>query len=141
MKIINSVYQSIINSCCSVNHESGGIIGGNKDLINIYVFDSGKKDKSFGCYIPDTALLNNCLSDWTKSNISFYGIFHSHFQGCEELSGNDKLYINNIMSAMPDDACSLLFPIVFPLKHKIVFFLADKTEENITITKYNVEIV
>ena len=137
MKILPSVYNEIIENCPYVPPECGGIIGGNNNLISIYCFDKMKIIFDKAEYIPNTDFLSKVIDDWNKSGIRFYGIFHSHCTGCEELSDADILYIQQIMSELTDTYNYLFFPIVLP-KEKIVFFKASMSNNSLTIMKENV---
>ena len=110
-------------------------------MVSEFVFDEGLNNRVFGCYYPDTALLNRCLSNWQHHGIEFYGIVHSHFQKSEELSSGDKEYINSIMMVIPPETSRLYFPLVFPNDERIIPFLAKKIGGTVKITRDEINIV
>jgi len=112
--MINScIYNKIIHKCSSVSVETGGIIGGNNDVVQKFCFDKGVEGITLGCYIPDVDLLVTNLFKWQKRGIEFMGIAHSHTNEYQNLSSNDRNYIREIMMAMPQEKNMLYFPIVY----------------------------
>lgn len=140
MKIKRDIYEKILYSCPVVPPESGGILGGKFEIIDTVVFDSGEKVLESAVYIPDVNKLNSILVHWQKEGISFYGLFHSHPNGQEELSQDDIEYINTIMLSLPQAVSSLYFPVVFPKSH-IIFYKAINQNHNISIFRDNINIV
>ena len=119
MQILKSIYHSIVYNCPKVPPESGGILGGNKNIITTYMFDEGLKSNLYDEYIPNIDFLNLAIFEWQKQHIQFYGIYHSHFPGGDTLSIADEKYIEKIMKSIPYR--ELFFPIVFPNEGMIVY--------------------
>ena len=119
LRILKSIYNCIVYNCPKVPPESGGILGGNKNIITTYMFDEGIKGNLYDEYIPNVDCINSTISMWQKQHIQFYGIYHSHFPGGDKLSISDEKYIEKIMKNMP--YMDLFFPIVFPNKGMIVY--------------------
>jgi hypothetical protein len=83
--------------------EIGGILGGKNGVVTCHVLDYGKTGGSPCSYTPNIAYLNRKIEEWFKDGIEFMGIFHVHFGGAESLSPGDKLYIGQILEAMPEE--------------------------------------
>ncbi|MCL2592431.1 MAG: hypothetical protein FWD82_03605 [Defluviitaleaceae bacterium] len=121
MKIDAKIYDKILECIPSIPPETGGILGGDSDIITNFIFDGGLSDSDEGRYYPDIDKINTYLSDWQKSGIKFYGILHSHFTNERTLSMGDRQYIKNIMMSMPTNIKELYFPIVIPYKEMVSF--------------------
>ena len=105
--------------------ETGGILGGNGIVIDCRVMDGSVG--SGDTYSPDTAFLNRAVASWCEEGRLFMGMFHTHPEGCCELSRADIRYINRIMQAF----CAgryLYFPVVIPQK-EIIGFRAEKRND------------
>lgn len=136
MKILGSVYEMILKNVPDHMPETGGMLGGHDNTITTVMFDHGKTDDFRRChYTPDVARLNNCLLDWGKTGIEFFGLIHTHFYGVESLSDGDITYIKKIIKAMPSSKKSLYFPVVvFPDK-KIITYQCCMDGEILTVTE------
>lgn len=121
MKIEKRIYDALIHSCPDTSYEIGGIIGTIDGVIRCYVFDKQKFE--YGIYRPNTKYLNHIIAKWQKDNVSFCGIFHSHYPSGDNLSKSDLEYIEIIMFALRDYCSILYFPIIIPNK-KIVLYRA-----------------
>lgn len=132
MRILQSVYNSIIDSCSQVPPESGGILGGKDNIITEYMFDKGLKSNLYDEYVPNVDFLNSIISEWQKHSIQFYGIYHSHFPGGHALSDADKQYIAEIMQSITYR--KLFFPIVFP-KEDMLVYRAEFTNKQLRLSK------
>ncbi len=138
MEITDFVYEKLI-SMPDVPPESGGIIGGKKDIIDTVVFDSGYRVDGNGTYCPNITFLNQMVNKWVENGIAFYGMFHSHAIMWNCLSREDRIYITQIMQAMPKEIGTLLFPLVFP-KKEIKFYCAKRLSNNVEIDEIDVGI-
>ena len=134
MKILNTVYQDIMNSYPFVPPEQGGIIGGKKGIVTNYHHDSGCQIFDRGSYIPDIEALNAKIAEWSDLQIEFLGLLHSHLPDQETPSGSDNLYIKNILGALPLNHSGLYFPIVIP-KQKIISYFAKKENDSFNLYK------
>lgn len=121
MKITHSVLAEINTAVQDYPYETGGILGSsNGKVIDKLIMDhpSGTPERLCS-YSPNTGFLNHCINKWQESNVSFMGIFHTHFVGVKTLSCGDRNYIYAIMAAMPDNIEYLYFPI-FVLPDRIL---------------------
>lgn len=136
MKIINEVYQKILENTPDCMPEIGGMLGGQDDIITTVVFDKGKTDDYTRChYTPDVAMLNAYLDNWRINEIEFYGLFHTHFYGVTSLSKGDIAYISEILKAMPESKKMLLFPIVVMPDKKIISYRCCMDGEKLIVTE------
>lgn len=126
MKITAFVYEKLI-SMPNVPPESGGII-------DTVVFDSGYRVDGGGTYCLNITFLNQMVNKWFENGIAFYGMFHSHAIMWDCLSREDRIYITQIMQAMPKAIDTLLFPLVFP-KKEIKFYCAKNYPTKLKLTK------
>ena len=141
MKIYRHVLDEIIQIVPCAPPETGGILGGRDRIISTFVFDKGiSLSYERDIYTPDTRVLNHALQLWSQEGINFYGMFHSHFPGLEDLSRGDKRYISQLMRAMPHHISSLYFPIVIP-QEKMVVYRADLYGQDVHIVGDEIEIV
>lgn len=137
MKILKNVYHKIVFSVQSVPPETGGILGGHNGIITIFYMDRGLP-ASIDQYIPDISCLNSVLSDWQDGGIEFYGMFHSHYPGIDELTVGDIVYINQIFQMMPLKVKSLYFPLIFP-SDCMLSFKATREKSGIHIQKDSIQ--
>lgn len=116
--------------------ETGGILGSsNGDLINNIILDYPSVVTAKPCiYMPNVDFLNEKIANWQENNISFKGVFHTHFAGIKTLSCGDKKYITEIMIAMPSEIESLYFPIYVLPDRQIVVYIARKIGSVIEIS-------
>jgi len=139
MIIEYNIYNKILFWSKKYNFETGGILGGNNDIIKNFIFDYGIDNNINGCYYPNIHKLNFYIEKWQNNNIKFYGIVHSHFVKSLSLSNGDKEYIEKILLNMPEYVKYLYFPISFPLLNTIVSFKAVKNNNTIVIVKNNIK--
>ena len=97
MKIEKEVYNAIIKHCPPVPPETGGILGGYKDVISAYEFDRLEENCSHNSYSPNIGYLNGIIQQWSDKGIELYGIFHSHSSSETTLSLPDRGNIQRIM--------------------------------------------
>ena len=126
MLIARKTYNTIIETCPLSPPETGGILGRNGDIVNIYEFDKISGNCFYNSYEPDVSFLNDIIKKWTKNGIEFHGIFHSHLSTETALSMPDKGYIFNIMRAIPVEILKLYFPIVFPRESMLSYIAVRK---------------
>lgn len=129
MKILESVYRNIIDNTPLPPPETGGILGIKDGIICISYKDHGVSTDFDGQYHPNVILLNNVIDAWSKQEIEFCGIYHSHYPGDKELSIADEEYIRAILIACQDSANVLYFPLVFPGKEMIVYKVVSDNSE------------
>lgn len=115
--------------------EIGGILGGKNGVVTCHVLDYGKTGGSPCSYTPNIAYLNRKIEEWFKDGIEFMGIFHVHFGGAESLSPGDKLYIGQILEAMPEEINCLYFPVVKMPEREMVVYRASNDHGKIKIEK------
>lgn len=138
MKILESVYNSILNDTPSPPPESGGILGGADGVITCYAPDKGISSNGYDQYVPDVEFLNAQIEEWKSQGVAFYGIYHTHFPGGDELSTGDKEYVRKIMSF--NRQAQIYFPIVIP-GEKMVCYCAETVSRQPIILKQAVEII
>lgn len=110
--------------------EMGGIIGGTKKEITEYWIDAVQSDSCACKYTPNVGAINKKIEIWSKNNIDFYGLFHTHYFGVKTLSEGDVAYMRKIMNAMPSYIEMLYFPIVvFPNREMILYGIKNQTME------------
>lgn len=124
MRLTKRLYSQLLSSP-AYPPETGGILGGNGELAERCVRDICTGE--FDVYTPNTAYLNQAIAVWSKEGTLFMGVFHTHPEGCRELSYADIRYITAIMQVF-DERRSLFFPIVIPQK-EIIGFRAEKRDE------------
>ena len=137
MLIRKNIFEQLLNFTPDVPPETGGILGGTGDVISHFWLDKGNQ---YDVYVPNIEKINRIISDWQKSDIEFYGIFHSHSESNESLSSADKRYIVKIMRSMPPQVTHLYFPLVFP-KVRVIPYRAEISNQCVTIVQEAIEIV
>ncbi len=143
MKIKRTVLEKINAAVPDNPPETGGILGSSDgNVIDRLVMDYPSEIPERLCsYSPNTDFLNSCISDWQESNISFMGIFHTHFVGVKTLSCGDRNYINTIMAAMPDSIGYLYFPVFVLPDRSLVCYKAEKNGSMISIVQDELQIL
>ena len=113
MKINIEILDIIKNSTDNYPYEIGGILGSsNGEIIDKIVIDKLDAIPQRRCtYEPNVEYLNKNIDLWQENDVSFKGIFHTHFGGAKTFSSGDVKYINSIMEAMPPHIEYLYFPI------------------------------
>lgn len=138
MKISKELLNEIIMKLPSELPETGGIIGGNSDVVTEYWIEIPKEkvDGFMCCYIPDVDKINEMIQEWAKKGVEFMGMFHTHYFGVDTLSEGDISYIKEILAAMPDGISKLYFPIfIFP-DGRMVLYVADKQKKDVYKEEY-----
>lgn len=134
MNIIKAVYNDILKNVSSVPPETGGILGGNDDIISVAASDCiAQKHMDMYIYELNTEFLNSILKRWYTCGIDFYGLFHTHPQNRITLSRGDIDSIRTIMNAMPCSISKLYFPIVIPNKNMYCYCASKETNGDIFI--------
>ena len=140
MQIKEEIYSQLL-ACPTVPHECGGIIGSkNGEIVTHAIFDNNNKTNEGIVYIPNIQFLNQTIEEWAKCGIEFFGVFHTHALQWPTLSNGDKVYIIDILNAMPAAKQFLYFPLVFPGK-KIKNYIAMKKENTVNIVDDDIEII
>lgn len=142
MKITRSVLDAINTSVSDYPPETGGILGSHNGLlIDELVMDIPVEASDRPCsYYPNTDFLNENIEAWQQRNISFMGIFHTHFVGVKTLSCGDKKYINAIMAAMPDTIEFLYFPVFVLPERTLVCYKAQRACNEVEIFSEELQI-
>lgn len=141
--IITAVaYRYLISNAYEETGEIGGILGGTADgCVTDVIFDKPSTAVNRYYYEPNTSFLNEYIAEWQQKEIVFLGMFHSHVADVSALSNGDRRYIDKIMSVMPEQICSLWFPIlVFPQK-RLCCYRADRSNGRITISQEPLRII
>jgi len=113
MRVSPQVVARIRDTVGSMPPETGGMLGGNRDLNMVTDFHL---DRGATCtratYSPDDRLLNRVLTEeWNPAGVRLMGFVHSHPRSCRTPSGGDEVYADRILAAIPD-LDRLLLPIV-----------------------------
>lgn len=138
LKIYRKTYDDFISTVSQLPIESGGVIGAVDGIVCTYFIDNINYDSD--TYKPDTDLLNDKIQRWQKSDIEFYGIFHTHPDSVKELSVPDKQSIELLMNQITDSSKILYFPLVFQDK-TMVAFKAEVADGNVVIKKVKIVII
>lgn len=80
--IKKDIYKTIINTIGKISPETGGILGGNDNIVLSFCFDYNA-DVTGSSYSPCLDEINNQITKWAGDNIDFLGFIHSH----EKLAG------------------------------------------------------
>lgn len=137
MNILHNVLENLLCALPYAPPEMGGILGGKAGIVSTFIIDTGLDHANhYGRYYPDVQKLNQVINNWAKNGISFYGIFHSHFPGGNQLSPGDKKYIQRIMLSMPPDINTLYFPLILPAE--IVGYQANRSGSQICICRNDI---
>ncbi len=143
MKISKQVFNIIEKSSVDRQSEIGGILGSsNNDVVDDIVIDNAPIETLKACvYYPNIEFFNCKIAEWQKENISFMGMFHTHFAGVKTLSKGDINYINAIMKVMPDFIEFLYFPIYVLPDKKLICYRAIKEFDTVKICEETLHIV
>lgn len=94
--------------------ETGGVLGERNGIVLEFCLDDAEARTDRCAYVPNVDHLHRVIDLWTKKEIRFAGMFHSHPYPQTGLSVADKEYIRKIMEAMPDSVSELYFPVIVP---------------------------
>ena len=99
--IKSKVFDQLIDELSNREKEQGGILGcGSDGVISAFFRDPGR-DSCPGKYIPDTAVLNELIEEWSSRGITFCGIIHTHTNGRCTLTEADLEYGKRIIDCFP----------------------------------------
>lgn len=138
MIIKKNVHDYIVNNVPDFNFESGGMLGADyKKIITSVQLDAGLhfQGMKICSYYPDTDMLNKCILEWSKKDITFSGIFHTHFSEVASFSAGDLKYIKEILLAMPEEIDTVYFPLLLMPERKLIPFKAQLVNEQVSITE------
>lgn len=141
MKILKEIHEQILHEQRAVPPETGGILGGNNDIISSFYIDEGIPTSRTCRYLPDTEKINKIIETWQADNILFIGLYHTHFFDVDTLSEGDMLYIKSIMANMPDCIDKLYFPVIVYPKSVIIPYCAKIVSGNLSVEKDILEII
>ena len=100
MEISKEIFSEIINKVGNNDYETGGILG-SKDLKHVTHFCFDKYGYSTEVsYTPNVEYINAVLDNWTKEQIYFIGIVHSHVDNSSP-SCADIAYAGEILKTLP----------------------------------------
>jgi proteasome lid subunit RPN8/RPN11 len=97
----------------SMPPETGGMLGGNRDLDMVTHFHFDRlAARTHATYSPDHELLTRILTEeWNPAGVRLMGFVHSHPRSCRTPSDGDEVYAHRILGAIPAIG-RLLLPIV-----------------------------
>ena len=124
--------------------ESGGLLGFdmNKTIVCTYLDNGLSNAKDKYTYYPNISLFNKKLGEWAEIDVSFAGIFHTHYSDKGVLSVADIHYIEKILLSLPKTIEYLYFPILLiPSRAFIPFEAKIGDNGNIQIQEDNLIIV
>jgi len=139
MKIKRELYHILIETSPVVPPETGGLLGGQNNIVTVYVADQGIGD-GFNRYVPNVDALNSVIMKWNQQEIDFLGLYHTHYLGGYGLSDGDILYIKAILMAMPERVQRLYFPLVFP-SDQMLCFTAERKDNGVYISEDIIELI
>ncbi|MGN1124048.1 MAG: Mov34/MPN/PAD-1 family protein [Eubacterium sp.] len=99
MKLQHNVYYNLIYNCKSTDFETGGILGGNNNIISEYLFDDNEFITDRYAYIPNRKFLNFHIEKWNYMGIELMGMFHTHISGGTYPSNADLVYFERLIHA------------------------------------------
>ena len=135
MRIRKILYENIQNIVNPFPPECGGILGRKGNIITDFVYDEGMKSEKMCNYVPNVKFFNETIQRWQNEDITFAGIFHTHYFGIRTLSYGDRCYIKEIMKNMPDEVNELYFPIIVMPQKEMVAYKAMKDVNEILIVE------
>lgn len=142
MQINHIIAQNIINEANSYTYETGGIIGSSStNVIDCYAFDKGIQSNCRCTYSPNVKEINKQIEEWSSRNISFCGIYHSHFGKARTFSDSDKKYIKTIMECMPPSVDFLNFPIILIPEGIFVNYIVKLDNGKLTIKEDTITLI
>ncbi len=138
MYITKEVYNKIVYNTPKPPPEMGGAIFQKSGVVSHFVIDSGLCE--YGKYTPDVNFLNEQIEQFVEKGYEFCGIFHSHFPFGENLSDDDKKYIEIITLSLENQCGKLYFPIVLP-NDKLISYCSYVKEGKVIILNDNLFII
>lgn len=138
LKISRLVLEDIQRTVGALPPETGGMLGGNRDLgiVTHFYFDRGAV-QTHGTYSPDAEMLNRILTDeWNPVGVQLMGFVHSHPKWVRTPSPGDKMYAKQILAAVPE-MNRLLLPIAMTRAENDCFellpFAARRDGDGVTV--------
>ena len=140
MEISKETFSEIIRNVGNSACETGGILG-SKDLKHITHFCFDKYGYSTDVsYTPNVEYINAVLDNWTKEQIYFIGIVHSHADNASP-SCVDIAYAREILKTLPHLE-KFYIPIVTKMNDEKIFNCFKITRKNdcflFSPEKYNI---
>lgn len=94
--IKDSILEKILNTIGNMKPEQGGIFGGRENKVTHFYWDE-TAECADNEYAPDFYNLNVEIKNWAEKSVEFFGIIHSHPNGCGKLSENDISVADEIL--------------------------------------------
>lgn len=117
--VANRVFNEFIRFIGSSENESGGIIGSkNKNIIDVFYFDKGRRSDA-NEYVPNVDDLQQQIMLWDKTHINFRGIIHSHTVS-DRLSPRDIQMARKILCI--NNLSEILMPIYLIREQRIIWY-------------------
>lgn len=102
LKVDKNCLSEMIEYLNSSQDERGGIIGTSKNFRYItHFYPDCNSSCSSSTYSPNSKNVNNQIKSWIDDGVCFIGFIHSHINGCNILSVDDKRYILKLLNAFP----------------------------------------
>lgn len=104
MKITTSAYNDMIKTVGSRPAEAGGLLIGSRTdwVVTRFLYDKDAKTTTTS-YSFNAPFLNSQLDKLADEDLQLLGFFHSHPQGCRELSTPDREYFKRQFKNIPVD--------------------------------------
>lgn len=113
--------------------ECGGILGSTDGKV-IDTIEPDRPSEGDGfTYSPDVVHLNGVIARWHSTGIRFCGFFHTHLFNVNNLSEQDRIYIEEIMRTVPDRYGRLFFPVYVIPKGELVAYCAERNRNDVRI--------
>ena len=108
-----AVYDQIMKTIGSRHAEQGGAMGVNEQgCITTFFYDASARAGS-AVYYPNVNAVQNCMRLWAQNGVHLKGFIHSHPTGMDHPSEGDRVYAQQILSAMPRTFHGVMYmPIV-----------------------------
>ena len=102
MNISSNVINYIISQVPNQKKESGGLLGfdNNRTIVRIELDCGLVNGNDKYTYYPNIPLFNQIICEWAEIDISFAGIFHTHYSDKAVLSAADIYYIEKILLSL-----------------------------------------
>lgn len=140
MKMTMHTYNEILRTIGSNPPEQGGILGIKTGVVDYFIFDADAR-ATRAEYHPNTSYLNSTILAWSKENVDFCGIIHSHSNVDALLSMQDVAFARAILKENFNLLKYIYFPLVilprsFEIMKIVPFVITNDSicEESILIT-------
>lgn len=141
MYITKNVYDEIPESYSLPPPEQGGILGVKNGIVCEYYHDDSVGTTESAVYVPEVAVLNKKIEEWSAEKITFGGIIHSHLLGQSKLSAGDEEYIKQLFELLSPKINLLYFPIIIPETGDFISFVAERGKNGVTIRPDEIHII